>query len=127
MDTMNDLFLKAKIFFSTIHMPYKHNTVQNVYEDPDIENQYEKMCISGVVSTGNVSVNLLVGAIYLMKNIGVISTKYINEYLQKYNINNTGVNVVEESDINNEESDENNEEYDENNEEYEVVQDKKND
>ena len=113
MDTMNDLFLKAKIFFSTIHMPYKHNTIQNVYDDPDIENQYEKMCISGVVSTGNVSVNLLVGAIYLMKNIGVISTKYINEYIQKNTTNNIGVDVVENSA--------------ENNEEYEVVQDKKND
>ena len=47
MDNVKDLLLKAstqfQIFFSTLHMPYRHSTIEGVYQDPDIENQYEKV------------------------------------------------------------------------------------
>ena len=112
MDNVKDLFLKAstqfQIFFSTLHMPYRHSTIEGVYQDPDIENQYEKMCVSAAVVAGNVSVNTLVAGIYSIKHLGLLSMKYVNEYLQPVN----EVNIVEAG----EESDE-----------YEVVTDKKND
>ena len=112
MDNVKDLLLKAstqfQIFFSTLHIPYRHSTIEGVYQDPDIENQYERLCVSAAVVAGNVSVNTLVTGIYLIKNLGLLSMKYMNEYLQPVN----EVNIVEGS----EETDE-----------YEVVTDKKND
>lgn len=112
MDNVKDLLLKAstqfQIFFSTLHIPYRHSTIESVYQDPDIENQYEKMCVSAAVVSGNISVNTLVTVIYLIKHIGLLSMEYMNDYLKPYN----EVNIVEGG----EEADE-----------YEVVTDKKND
>ena len=81
MDTMNDLFMRGKAFFLNIYMPYKHTTIESVYQDSDIENQYEKICVSGIVGTGNVLVNLLILKMELIRDGVILLKKTINDMM----------------------------------------------
>lgn len=111
-----DYFITMKNKLMNITIPYTHRTAADVYQDDDIENQYEKIYVTTAVVSGNVWVNTMIIGLELSKHAYIAFINYI-AVLQQLYVNN-GVTVVEST---------NNDCDSASSDEYEVVNDKKND
>lgn len=110
MESVTEFISQSHEFFMSIVNPYKHTNIGSVYQDMDIENQYEKAYIAGIVGSGNILVNLLVHKLDLLKYFGRNTINYINEMMKP----KEEVTIIENEDG-----------YSTN--DYEVVTDKKHD
>ena len=53
---MNKVNENINWFYDYISIPYKHNEVMKIFQDVEIQNQYEKLAIAGLVFTSNLYV-----------------------------------------------------------------------
>lgn len=113
MESVTEFISQSREFFMSIVNPYKHTTIGSVYQDVDIENQYEKAYVAGIVGSGNIFVNLLVHKLQLLKYIGRNTIDYINEMMKP----KEEVTIIENEDGSSTDS----------SNDYEVVTDKKHD
>lgn len=110
MDSVTEFLSRGREFFMSIVNPYKHTNIGSVYQDVDIENQYEKAYVAGIVGSGNILVNLLVHKLQVLKYIGSNTIDYINEMMKP----REEVTIIENEDGSS-------------TDDYEVVTDKKHD
>ena len=70
-------------YMMNIIHPYKHNTIESVEQDPDIENQLEKVSKQSVVAVGNIFVKLLILKVETIKWISLGVKAYIDTMMDK--------------------------------------------
>ena len=73
----------AGAYIMNIIHPYKHNTIVSVEQDPDIENQLEKVSKQSVVVVGNIFVKLLILKVETIKWISLRVKEYIDTMMDK--------------------------------------------
>lgn len=83
MEDFNTFTAVAISYMMNIIHPYKHNTIESVEQDPDIENQLEKVSKQGVVVAGNIFVKLLIVKVETIKWISLRVKEYINTMMDK--------------------------------------------
>ena len=77
---MNKVNENVNWFYQYLSEPYKHNEVMNIFQDVEIQNQYEKLAIAGLVFTSNLYVKT--GLIFI--NVSKIIFEEMYEFLIYY-------------------------------------------
>lgn len=77
---MNKVNENMNWFYDYISVPYKHSEVMKVFQDQEIENQYEKLAIAGLVFTSNLYVKT--GLIFI--NVSKIIAEEVYTFLIYY-------------------------------------------
>lgn len=83
MEDFNAFTAVAISYMMNIIHPYKHNTIESVEQDPDIENQLEKVSKQSVVVAGNIFVKLLILKVETIKWISLGVKTYIDTMMDK--------------------------------------------
>jgi hypothetical protein len=83
MEDFNAFTAVAISYMMNIIHPYKHNTIESVEQDPDIENQLEKVSKQSVVVVGNIFVKLLLLKVETIKWISLRVKAYIDIIMDK--------------------------------------------
>ena len=77
---MNKVNENVNWFYQYLSEPYKHNEVMKIFQDVEIQNQYEKLAIAGLVFTSNLYVKT--GLIFI--NVSKIIFEEMYEFFIYY-------------------------------------------
>lgn len=83
MEDFNAFTAVAISYMKNLIYPYKHNTIESVEQDPDIENQLEKVSKQSVVVVGNIFVKLLILNVETIKWISLRIREHIITMMDK--------------------------------------------